>query len=69
MMDAILEALASAVESQLKVSFDARAYTDKNGDTWITTSTENRYEKRNALIRYDANKPIQYYVNFLAGLQ
>ena len=65
-MDAILDALAIAIEKSFPVTFDARGFTDSNGKTWIQTSMQNKYETRNACILYEADKPIQYYVNFLA---
>jgi hypothetical protein len=64
-MDELLNKLAIAVEASLPVSFDARHYTDSNGKTWIETRMFNQYETRHACILYEADKPIQYYLNFL----
>lgn len=65
-MEALLNTIAQEVEKSIAVSFDARYFTDENGKTWIQTSMRNRYETRNACILYEADKPIQYYLNFLA---
>lgn len=64
-MDELLNTLAQAVETSLNVSFDARYFTDSNGKTWIETRMVNKYETRNAIVLYEPEKPVQYYVNAL----